>query len=137
MRYLHTMFRVTDLERSLAFYRDALGFEVVSRRDYPDGEFTLAFLRAGGAGPEEPLLELTHNWGRDRYERGDAFGHVAYRVDSIEAVQVRLRAHGHDLSWGPGKTPDGKRSMAFVDDPDGYEIELLEGDPAPGRGAGA
>ncbi len=130
MRYLHTMFRVTDLERSLRFYTEGLGFEVVSRRDYPDGKFTLVFLRSGGGGAHEPMLELTHNWETASYERGDAFGHVAYRVDSIAAVQARLKQHGYDLSWGPGKTPDGQRSMAFVDDPDGYEIELLEGDPA-------
>lgn len=130
MRYLHTMFRVTDLERSIRFYRDGLGFDVVSRRDYPDGKFTLVFLRSSAGGEHEPMLELTHNWETDRYERGDAFGHVAYRVDSIADVQARLKQHGYDLSWGPGKTPDGRRSMAFVDDPDGYEIELLEGDPA-------
>lgn len=127
MRYLHTMFRVTDLERALRFYRDGLGFELVSRKDHPDDKFTLVFLRAGGGGEGEPMLELTHNWETNSYERGDAFGHVAYRVDSIEAVQARLKQHGYDLGWGPGKTPDGKRAMAFVDDPDGYEIELLEG----------
>ena len=127
MRYLHTMFRVTDLERSLRFYREGLGFELVSRRDHPEGRFTLAFLRAPGDGPEGPMLELTHNWGVTAYQRGDAFGHVAYRVESIAAVQARLRERGWDLSWGPGKTPDGRRSMAFVDDPDGYELELLEG----------
>lgn len=127
MRYLHTMFRVTDLERSLRFYREGLGFELVSRRDHPEGKFTLAFLRAPGDGAEGPMLELTHNWGVEVYQRGDAFGHVAYRVESIAAVQARLRERGWDLSWGPGKTPDGRRSMAFVDDPDGYEIELLEG----------
>lgn len=125
MRYLHTMFRVTDLERSLRFYCQGLGFTLVSRKDYPDGKFTLAFVRSGAEG--EPLLELTHNWETSAYQRGDAFGHVAYRVDSIAAVQARLKQHGYDLSWGPGKTPDGKRAMAFVDDPDGYEIELLEG----------
>lgn len=127
MRYLHTMLRVTDLERSLRFYCEGLGFTVVSRKDYPEGKFTLAFIRSGAGGPEEPVLELTHNWGTTWYERGDAFGHVAYRVESIAAVQERLKAHGFDLSWGPGKTPDGKRAMAFVDDPDGYELELLEG----------
>lgn len=128
MRYLHTMFRVTDLERSLRFYTLGLGFTLVSRRDHADGKFTLAFLRApGDAGDAAPMLELTHNWETNAYTRGDAFGHVAYRVESIAAVQSRLVQHGFDLSWGPGKTPDGKRAMAFVDDPDGYEIELLEG----------
>jgi lactoylglutathione lyase len=124
VRYLHTMLRVVDLERSLRFYTEGLGFELVSRKDYPDGKFTLAFVRAG---PDQPTIELTHNWETASYVRGDAFGHVAYQVDSIAKVQARLKQHGFDLSWGPGKTPDGRRAMAFVDDPDGYEIELLEG----------
>lgn len=125
MKYLHTMLRVTDLERSLKFYRDGLGFELVKKNDYPDGKFTLAFLRS--ADDSGPMIELTFNWGTTQYNRGDAYGHVAYQVDSIEKVQTRLRQHGFDLSWGPGSTPDGRRKMAFVDDPDGYEIELLEG----------
>lgn len=126
MRYLHTMFRVTDLDRSLRFYGDGLGFQVVSRRPHPEGKFTLAFLRAPDDAEGGPLLELTHNWETDTYERGDAFGHIALHVESIAGVQARLKKHGYDLSWGPGKTPDGLRAMAFVDDPDGYEIELLE-----------
>jgi lactoylglutathione lyase len=72
------------------------------------------------------MLELTHNWDTDRYDRGDAYGHVAFAVPSIDRVRAQLRAAGYDLSWGPGTTPDGRRAMAFVDDPDGYEIELLE-----------
>ena len=126
MRYLHTMFRVTDLERSLRFYTQGLGFTLVSRKDYPEGKFTLAFVRSGAEQDGGPMLELTHIWETARYERGDAFGHVAYRVDSIAAVQARLKEHGYDLSWGPGKTPDGRRAMAFVDDPDGYKIELID-----------
>jgi len=128
MRYLHTMIRVTDPERSKQFYCEGLGFELQSERRYEDGRFTLIFLRAPGDGASGPLLELTHNWDTDHYERGDAYGHVAYRVPSILEVQQRLRAAGYVLSWGPGKTPDGRRAMAFVDDPDGYEIELLEGE---------
>lgn len=128
MRYLHTMFRVTDLERSLRFYTEGLGFNLISRRDHPEGKFTLVFLSApGDVGDGAPMLELTHNWETAAYTRGDAFGHVAYRVESIAAIQARLKERGYDLSWGPGRTPDGKRAMAFVDDPDGYEIELLEG----------
>src|SRR4051812_38836937 len=118
MKYLHTMLRVTDLEKSLRFYREGLGFELVSRDDYPDSKFTLAFLRAPGDRDEGPMVELTHNWEPSRYERGDAYGHLAYAVDSIERVRKRLRQYGYDLSWGPGKTPSGKRAMAFVDDPD-------------------
>ena len=124
------MIRVTDPERSKRFYREGLGFEVESERRYEDGRFTLVFLRAPGDDRAGPKLELTHNWETSQYERGNAYGHVAFAVASIAAVQERLKAAGYDLSWGPGKTPDGRRSMAFVDDPDGYEIELLEGEPA-------
>src|SRR4051812_38924353 len=111
MRYLHTMIRVTDLERSKRFYTAGLGFTLERERRYEDGRFTLAFLRAPGDPGDGPMLELTHNWDTSQYERGNAYGHVAYQVASIEAVQSRLRAAGYDLSWGPGKTPDGRRSM--------------------------
>ena len=127
MRMLHTMIRVNDLDESLRFYCDQLGMKLLRKHDYPGGRFTLAFV---GFDTEDKtaVIELTYNWGVDHYERGDAYGHVAYEVPSITEIQVRLRAAGYDLSWGPGKTPDGRRSMAFVDDPDGYEIELLEGE---------
>ncbi|MGK5089466.1 lactoylglutathione lyase [Bdellovibrionota bacterium FG-2] len=131
MRYLHTMIRVTDLEKSLHFYIQGLGFRVVKRNEFPEEKFTLVFLSSAASeenapGASAPLLELTHNWGVTQYTRGDGYGHMAFRVDSVEKVRERLRASGYDLSWGPGLTPDKKRSMAFVDDPDGYEIELLE-----------
>lgn len=128
MRYLHTMIRVTDLDRALRFYTEGLGFRVASRQDYEKDRFSLVFLQApGDDGGRAPMIELTWNWDTHAYTRGDAYGHTAYQVDSIEKVQARLRAAGYDLSWGPGTTPSGKRKMAFVDDPDGYEIELLEG----------
>ena len=126
MKYLHTMIRVVDLEKSIRFYTKGLGFTLVSRDDFEKDRFTLAFLRSGTT-ENEPMIELTHNWDTSSYERGNAYGHVAYEVDSIAEVQERLRKHGYDLSWGPGETPSGTRKMAFVDDPDGYEIELLEG----------
>lgn len=126
MRYLHTMIRVTDLQKSIDFYTQGLGFELVSREDHAKDRFTLAFLRSKADGAHGPMIELTHNWDTKSYTRGDAYGHTAYAVDSIEAVQGRLRQHGYDLSWGPGLTPSGQTKMAFVDDPDGYEIELLE-----------
>ena len=126
MKYLHTMLRVIDLEKSLKFYRDGLGFSIVKRNDYPAEKFTLVFLRAPGDTDDGPLLELTHNWETQTYIRGDAYGHLAYAVTSVAQAQANLRKHGFDLSWGPGTTPGGKRAMAFVDDPDGYEIELLE-----------
>ena len=127
MRYLHTMIRVTDLDKSLRFYTEGLGFELSSRQDYQKDRFTLVFLRAPGDKEGlSPLVELTFNWDTHLYTRGDAYGHMAYAVDSIDAVQERLQKAGYDLSWGPGVTPSGKTKMAFVDDPDGYEIELLE-----------
>lgn len=121
------MIRVTDLDKSLAFYCNGLGFELVRREDHEKDRFTLAFLRSKDDPVDGPLMELTHNWDTHAYNRGDAYGHMAYAVASIEAVQQRLKKHGYDLSWGPGLTPSGKTKMAFVDDPDGYEIELLEG----------
>ncbi len=126
MRYLHTMIRVGDLDRSIDFYTRVLGFSEVRRADYPDGKFTLAFLRARGDVEEGPMLELTYNWGVAGYDLGDGYGHVAFQVESMEAINDRLQAVGGRFSWGPGKTPDGKTTMAFIDDPDGYKIELLE-----------
>lgn len=130
MKYLHTMLRVTDLERSLHFYTQALGFKIQSRQDYEKDRFTLVFLKSADdenpARPSSPMIELTHNWDTKSYVRGDAYGHMAYEVDSIEKIQERLKKHGYDLSWGPGMTPSGRTRMAFIDDPDGYEIELLE-----------
>lgn len=128
MRYLHTMIRVGNLEKSVKFYTEALGFKEVSRADYPDGKFSLVFLKSSlNAREDEPLLELTYNWGVEKYEIGGGYGHVAYQVDSMDEIAERLKKAGHAFSWGPGKTPNGKRAMAFVQDPDGYKIELLEG----------
>lgn len=127
MRYLHTMIRTGDLDRSIAFYRDVLGFRLVSRSDYPDGEFTLAFLQApGDSGNDGPMLELTYNWGVSSYEPGKGYGHVAFKVESMDAFAENLRARGHDFSWGPGKAPNGRTAIAFIVDPDGYQIELIE-----------
>jgi lactoylglutathione lyase len=120
------MLRVKDLDASLRFYCEGLGFVLGRRNDYADGKFTLAFIRAPGDPSGASQIELTHNWETESYTRGDAYGHVAYSVDSIAEVQKKLQAAGYDLSWGPGLTPDGRTNMAFVDDPDGYEIELLE-----------
>ncbi len=127
MKYLHTMIRVVDLEKSIRFYTLGLGFELMSRQDYEKDRFTLVFLRSpDDQGERAPMIELTHNWDTKEYVRGDAYGHVAYRVDSIDAIQSRLKQNGYDLSWGPGETPSKTSKMAFVDDPDGFEIELLE-----------
>lgn len=124
MKLLHTMIRVFDLEKSVRFYCDVLGFQLRSRNEHEKGRFTLVFLTPPGGGGE---IELTHNWDQDKpYTLGNGYGHMAFAVDSMDEVGKRLEAHGLKFSWGPGKTPSGGGGMAFVEDPDGYEIELLE-----------
>ncbi len=125
MRILHTMLRVGDLERSLAFYRDVLGMQLLSRKDYPDGKFTLAFV-GYGKNPEHAEIELTHNWGVDHSELGTAYGHVALGVDDIYAVCERIRAAGGKITREPGPMKHGTTVIAFVQDPDGYKVELIE-----------
>ena len=124
MKYLHTMVRVTDLEQSLAFYRDALGLEVLSRREHEAGRYTLVFLAAPG--DREAQVELTYNWpdanGKaESYTGGRNFGHLAYAVDDIYAACARLQQHGVTINRPPR---DGR--MAFVRSPDGISIELLQ-----------
>ena len=125
MRILHTMLRVGDLERSVAFYRDVLGMELISRRDYPDGKFTLAFL-GYGRNPEQAEIELTHNWGVDTYELGTAYGHIARGVAAIKGACEKIRAAGGKITREPGPMKHGTTVIAFVQDPDGYKIELIE-----------
>jgi lactoylglutathione lyase len=125
MRILHTMLRVGDLERSLAFYRGVLGMELLSRKDYPDGKFTLAFV-GYGTNPEHAEIELTYNWGVPQYELGTAYGHIALGVDDIYAVCERIRAAGGRITREPGPMKHGTTVIAFVQDPDGYKIELIE-----------
>jgi lactoylglutathione lyase len=125
MRILHTMLRVGDLERSLLFYADVLGMTLISRQDYPDGQFTLAFV-GYGKNPEQAEIELTHNWGVTQYELGGAYGHVAIGVDDIYAVCERIRAAGGEITREPGPMKHGTTVIAFVKDPDGYKIELIE-----------
>jgi lactoylglutathione lyase len=125
MRILHTMLRVGDLDRSIHFYTAVLGMKELSRKDYPDGKFTLAFL-GYGRNPEHAEIELTHNWGVDRYEMGSAFGHIALGVDDIYAACDRIRAAGGRITREPGPMKHGKTVIAFVEDPDGYKIELIE-----------
>ena len=126
MKYLHTMVRVVDVAQSLAFYVDALGLEVISRKDYSAGQFTLIYLAAPNDGRAQ--IELTHNWGHDTaYSEGRNFGHVAYAVDDIYAACERLQAHGVVINRPPR---DGY--MAFVRSPDGISIKLLQaGEPLP------
>ena len=119
MKYLHTMVRVTDIDASLKFYRDALGLEELSRKDYPQGRYTLVFLAAPG--DERAQVELTHNWDPEAYGGGRNFGHLAYAVENIYATCQRLREHGVTVLRPPR---DGR--MAFVRSPDGISIELLQ-----------
>ena len=119
MKYLHTMVRVTDIEQSLKFYRDALGLQVLSRRDNDKGRFTLVFLAAPG--DTEAQVELTHNWDPEVYNGGRNFGHLAFQVDNIYATCQHLVEHGVTISRPPR---DGR--MAFVRSPDQISIELLQ-----------
>lgn len=124
MRLLHTMLRVGDLDRSLHFYTDILGMKLLRRRDYPDGKFTLAFVGYGDES-DSSVIELTYNWGVDRYELGSAFGHIAIGVDDVYAAAERIRAAGGKIVREPGPMKGGSTVLAFVEDPDGYRIELL------------
>jgi lactoylglutathione lyase len=119
MKYLHTMVRVTDIDTSLKFYCDALGLTLLSRRDYPQGRFTLVFLAAPG--DEDAQVELTHNWDPQSYGGGRNFGHLAYAVEDIYQSCARLSEHGVTILRPPR---DGH--MAFVRSPDGISIELLQ-----------
>jgi lactoylglutathione lyase len=125
MRILHTMLRVRDLDASLRFYCDVLGMRLLRRKDYPEGKFTLAFVGYGGE-DEGAVLELTHNWGRTDYQLGDAYGHVALAVDDIHATCDRMRAAGGRITREPGPMQHGTTVLAFLEDPDGYKIELIE-----------
>ena len=127
VKYLHTMIRVGDLQRSIDFYSRVLGFKEVRRADYPEGKFTLVFLQApDDEGEGAPMLELTYNYGVGHYDLGTGYGHIALQVESMEQLSEHVSEVGAEFSWGPGKTPDGKKKMAFINDPDGYQIELIE-----------
>ena len=126
MQFLHTMIRVFDVDKSLKFYCDGLGLEVKRRSDYPAKEFSLIFLGVPGE-DDGPQIELTYNWDRTQpYDRGNGYGHIALAVPSIDELGQRLKGQGIEWSWGPGKTPGGGGGMAFLEDPDGYEVEILE-----------
>ncbi|ABF85955.1 lactoylglutathione lyase [Myxococcus xanthus DK 1622] len=127
MRILHTMLRVGDLERSLDFYTRIIGMKLLRRHDYPDGKFTLAFV---GFGPEDthPALELTYNWGVEKYELGTAYGHVALGVSDIHGTCEAIRQAGGKVVREPGPMKHGTTVIAFVEDPDGYKVELIQKD---------
>lgn len=126
MRLLHTMIRVGDLERSLRFYTEVLGMRLLRRKDYPDGKFTLAFVGYGEEA-EHAVIELTYNWGVDKYELGNAFGHIAIGVRDIYATCDEIKTRGGKVTREPGPMKHGSTVIAFVEDPDGYKLELIEG----------
>lgn len=125
MRLLHTMLRVVDLDRSIAFYTEVLGMRLLRRNDYPEGKFTLAFVgyqdESAGA-----VLELTHNWGVDAYELGTAYGHIALEVPDAYAACEAIKARGGKVVREAGPMKHGSTVIAFVEDPDGYKVELVE-----------
>lgn len=125
MRILHTMLRVGDLDRSIRFYTEVIGMQLITRKDYPEGKFTLAFV-GFGRNPEHAELELTYNWGVDHYELGTAYGHIALGVDDIHAACERIRAAGGVITREPGPMKHGSTVIAFIQDPDGYKVELIE-----------
>lgn len=125
MRILHTMLRVGDLDRSLRFYTEVLGMRLLRRNDYPDGKFTLAFVGYGEES-DTAVLELTHNWGVDKYELGTAYGHVAIAVDDAYKACDEVKRRGGKVTREAGPMKHGTTVIAFVEDPDAYKIELIQ-----------
>jgi lactoylglutathione lyase len=126
-KFLHTMIRVGDLDRSVAFYTGLLGMTELRRRDVPDGKYTLAFLGYGEGNREgQGEIELTYNYGVEKYELGNAFGHLAVGVPDVKAACDRVRAGGGKVTREAGPVKHGTTVIAFVEDPDGYKIELIE-----------
>ncbi len=124
MRLLHTMIRVGSLEKSKDFYANLLGMKLLREKDYPDGKFTLAFMGYGSE-DENSVIELTHNWDTDSYDHGNAFGHLAIAVDDVYQAVDRIREQGGKVIREAGPMQHGNTVIAFVEDPDGYKIELL------------
>jgi lactoylglutathione lyase len=124
MRILHTMLRTGNLQRSIDFYTGVLGMRLLRQKDYPDGEFTLAFLGYGDES-DSTAIELTYNWGVDRYEMGNAYGHIAIEVDDVYRAADDIKARGGKILRDAGPMNAGKTIIAFVEDPDGYPIELI------------
>jgi len=125
MKFLHTMIRVNNLDESLKFYCDHLGMKLLRKQDYPGGEFTLAFI---GYGDEKnnTVIELTHNWGTSSYDQGNAFGHLALGVDDIYKVCSDLKAKGVKVVREAGPMKHGSAVIAFIEDPNGYKVELID-----------
>ncbi|MDH5660455.1 MAG: lactoylglutathione lyase [Gammaproteobacteria bacterium] len=124
MRILHTMIRVIDLEKSISFYTDILGMKLLRKKDYPDGEFTLAFVGYGNES-DEAVIELTHNWNTSSYNIGDAYGHIAIEVDDVYDACDAMKKSGGKIIRDAGPMNAGTTIIAFIEDPDGYQIELI------------
>jgi len=125
MRILHTMLRVGDLEKSLAFYTEVLGMKLLRRHDYPEGKFTLAFVGYEDEA-RSAVIELTHNWGVEKYELGNAYGHIAIEVDDAAQACELVKQRGGKVVREAGQMKHGSTVIAFVEDPDGYKIEFIQ-----------
>ena len=125
MRMLHTMLRIGNREKSLQFYQDVLGMKLIRKHDYPEYEFSLAYLGYGDES-ETTVLELTHNWGTESYDLGNAYGHIAIGVDDVYKTCDKIKELGGNVVREAGPMQGGDTVIAFVEDPDGYKIELLE-----------
>ena len=125
MRLLHTMLRVGDLDRSITFYTDVLGMTLLRRQDYPEGRFTLAFVGYGDES-ETAVIELTHNWDTTHYDLGNGYGHIALAVPDAYAACDAIRGRGGKVVREAGPMKHGRTVIAFVEDPDGYKIELIQ-----------
>jgi len=124
MRILHTMLRTGNLQRSIDFYTRVLGMNLLRQKDYPEGKFTLAFLGYGDESGQS-VIELTYNWGVEQYELGSGYGHIAIEVDDVYQATDRIKAHGGKILRDAGPMNAGCTIIAFVEDPDGYPIELI------------
>ncbi|HGO7273590.1 TPA: lactoylglutathione lyase [Neisseria meningitidis] len=125
MRLLHTMLRVGNLEKSLDFYQNVLGMKLLRRKDYPEGRFTLAFVGYSDE-TDSTVLELTHNWDTERYDLGNAYGHIAVEVDDAYEACERVKRQGGNVVREAGPMKHGTTVIAFVEDPDGYKIEFIQ-----------
>ena len=127
LRMMHTMLRVKDLEASKKFYTELLGMNLIKELDFPEGKFTLAFVGYGPE-PETTVLELTYNYDHEAYDLGNGYGHIALEIDDIYATAETLRAGGAEIVREPGPMKHGKTEIAFIKDPDGYLVELVQPD---------
>ena len=126
MRFLHTMLRVGNLQRSIDFYTQVLGMQLLRTSENPQYKYSLAFLGFDGGNPGQAEIELTYNWGTEHYELGTAYGHIALGMPDIYAACERMRGEGVNITREPGPVKFGTTVIAFVEDPDGYKIELIQ-----------